>query len=149
MSRLSARFSVPPSDFTAQTLRWRPVAPGGVPHALTRDDTYEGYFLPKDTVVLANTWAIHNDEAEYVRPREFMPDRFMNNEYGSRYAVDENSASHRRTLYAFGAGRRVCPGQRLAKNSMVCCFWHRSIVQNCINDCPRADAKHGQDCLGL
>ncbi|SPJ78457.1 related to O-methylsterigmatocystin oxidoreductase [Fusarium torulosum] len=102
-----------------ETLRWRPVAPGGVPHALTRDDTYEGYFLPKDTIVLANTWAIHNDEAEYEKPREFMPDRFMNNEYGTRYPVDEKAASHRRTLYAFGAGRRVCPGQRLAKNSMM------------------------------
>ncbi|KAK6081151.1 cytochrome P450 [Seiridium cupressi] len=34
-------------DETSKTLRWRPVAPGGVPHALTQDDTYEGYFLPK------------------------------------------------------------------------------------------------------
>ncbi|RGP61683.1 cytochrome p450 [Fusarium sporotrichioides] len=102
-----------------ETLRWRPVAPGGVPHALTKDDTYEGYFLPKGTIVLANTWAIHNDEAEYERPHEFMPDRFMNNEYGTRYPIDEDKDSHRRTLYAFGAGRRVCPGQRLAKNSMM------------------------------
>ncbi|KAM0344912.1 hypothetical protein ACHAPU_007045 [Fusarium lateritium] len=102
-----------------ETLRWRPVAPGGVPHALTRDDTYEGYFLPKDTIVLANTWAIHNDETEYDRPHEFMPDRFMGNEYGTRYIVDEATAAHRRTSYAFGAGRRVCPGQRLAKNSMM------------------------------
>ncbi|CAJ0550220.1 Ff.00g101500.m01.CDS01 [Fusarium sp. VM40] len=102
-----------------ETLRWRPVAPGGVPHALTRDDTYEGYLLPKGTIVLANTWAIHNDEDEYENPHEFMPDRFMGNEYGTRYAVDETTAAHRRTSYAFGAGRRVCPGQRLAKNSMM------------------------------
>ncbi|KAK9419088.1 putative Cytochrome P450 [Seiridium unicorne] len=71
-------------DETSKTLRWRPVAPGGVPHALTQDDTYEGYFLPKGTVVIANTWAIHNDEAQYERPGEFMPDRFLNNEYGTR-----------------------------------------------------------------
>ncbi|KAF5020201.1 hypothetical protein F66182_7766 [Fusarium sp. NRRL 66182] len=97
-----------------ETLRWRPVAPGGVPHALTRDDTYQGYFLPKGTIFLANTWAIHNDEAEYERPHEFMPDRFLNNEYGTRYLVDESTASHRRNLYAFGAGRRMLNMAKIA-----------------------------------
>lgn len=86
---------------------------------LIQDDTYQGYFLPKGTVVLANTWAIHNDEAEYEQPGRFMPDRFLHNEYGTREPVDESTDDHRRTSYAFGAGRRVCPGQRLAKNSLV------------------------------
>ncbi len=86
---------------------------------LTQDDTYEGYFLPKGTIFLANTWAIHNDETEYERPGKFMPDRFLNNEYGTRVPVDESTDDHRRTSYAFGAGRRICPGQRLAKNSLV------------------------------
>ncbi|KAK9783103.1 putative Cytochrome P450 [Seiridium cardinale] len=102
-----------------ETLRWRPVAPGGVPHALTQDDTYEGYFLPKGTLVIANTWAIHNDEAQYERPGEFIPDRFLNNEYGTRVPVDTTTDDHRRTSYAFGAGRRTCPGHRLAKNSLM------------------------------
>ncbi|OIW26904.1 cytochrome P450 [Coniochaeta ligniaria NRRL 30616] len=102
-----------------ETLRWRPVAPGGVPHALTRDDAYEGYFLPKGTVVVANTWAIHHDEAQYERPGDFMPDRFLGNEYGTRVPVDTTVDHHRRTSYGFGAGRRACPGQRLAKNSLM------------------------------
>lgn len=107
-----------PSNRTSQTLRWRPVAPGGVPHALTRDDTYDGFFLPKGTVVIANTWAIHNDETHYERPDDFMPDRFSNNESGTRVLVEEPTES-RQTTYAFGAGRRACPGHRLAKNSLV------------------------------
>jgi cytochrome P450 len=86
---------------------------------LTQDDNYEGYFLPKGTVFFANTWAIHNDEDEYEEPREFRPDRFMGNEFGTRVPVDANTDDHRRTSYAFGAGRRVCPGHRLAKNSLV------------------------------
>ncbi|RYP80176.1 hypothetical protein DL769_002589 [Monosporascus sp. CRB-8-3] len=102
-----------------KTLRWRPVAPGGVPHALTQDDTYDGYFLPKGTVVVANTWAIHNDETQYERPGDFMPDRFLDNEYGTRVPVDRTTDDHRRTSYAFGAGRRACPGHRLAKNSLM------------------------------
>ncbi|KAK7978164.1 hypothetical protein PG988_005654 [Apiospora saccharicola] len=102
-----------------ETIRWRPVAAGGVAHMLTRDDTYEGYFLPKGTICFANTWAIHNDETEYERPGEFLPDRFLGNEYGTRVPVDKSTDSHRRTTYAFGAGRRACPGQQLAKNSLM------------------------------
>ncbi|KAI1496915.1 cytochrome P450 [Biscogniauxia marginata] len=102
-----------------ETLRWRPVAAGGVAHMLTQDDTYQGYFLPKGTIFFANTWAIHRDETEYEQPDEFMPDRFLNNRFGTRYPVAESMDDHRRVSYGFGAGRRVCPGQRLAKNSLI------------------------------
>ena len=30
-----------------ETLRWRQVAPLGVPHTTTEDDVYKGYFIPK------------------------------------------------------------------------------------------------------
>ena len=101
-----------------ETLRWRPVAAGGIPHMLTQDDTYEGYFLPKGTLLFANAWAIHRDNAEYADPEEFIPERFLNNKFGTKNAVDEME-DHRRVTYGFGAGRRVCPGQRLAENSLV------------------------------
>jgi cytochrome P450 len=92
---------------------------------LTQDDTYNGYLFPKGTVFFANTWAIHHDEAEYERPDEFIPDRFVNNEYGTRVPVDSKVDEHRRISYGFGAGRRVCPGQRLARNSLVSYIWAR------------------------
>ena len=107
------------SDLAFQTLRWRPVAAGGIPHLLTQDDTYQGYLLPKGTIFLANTWAIHHDETQYDQPAEFRPDRFLNNKFGTRIPVDESTEDHRRISYGFGAGRRVCPGQRLARNSLV------------------------------
>ncbi|KAJ0338879.1 hypothetical protein COL922a_005074 [Colletotrichum nupharicola] len=106
-------------DRNLQTLRWRPVAAGGVPHMLTQDDTYQGYHLPKGTVLVAITWAIHYDEDEYENPAEFAPDRFVREKYGTRDPVDESADDHRRVLYGFGAGRRVCPGQRLARNSLI------------------------------
>jgi cytochrome P450 len=102
-----------------ETLRWRPVAAGGIPHMLTQDDTYEGYFLPKGTMLLANTWAIHRDEDEYARPDEFIPERFLNNKFGTKNPIGDTPEDHRRGTYGFGAGRRVCPGQRLAENSLV------------------------------
>ncbi|KAJ5115783.1 hypothetical protein N7456_000131 [Penicillium angulare] len=101
-----------------ETLRWRPIAPGGIPHMLIQDDIYEGYFLPKGTILFANTWGIHMDEDEYEEPDRFNPDRFIGNPFGCKFNP-EASDDHRRTTYAFGAGRRVCPGQRLAENSIM------------------------------
>lgn len=36
-----------------ETLRWMPGLALGVPHALTADDVYNGYYLPKGTLVIA------------------------------------------------------------------------------------------------
>lgn len=33
-----------------------PAAPISVPHALIEDDWYEGYFLPKGSMVIPNVW---------------------------------------------------------------------------------------------
>lgn len=58
----------------SESLRWHPVAPlgtstlgpsgffsqtAGFPHRLTEDDYYEGYFLPKGTLVQANVWWVN------------------------------------------------------------------------------------------
>jgi cytochrome P450 len=85
---------------------------------LIQDDYYEGYFLPKGTILFANAWAIHMDENEYESPEKFIPERFLGNKFGCKTGGDV-SDDHRRVTYAFGAGRRVCPGQRLAENSLV------------------------------
>jgi len=102
----------------SEVLRWRPIAPSGAPHVVIQDDTYEGYFIPKGTIVFANAWAIQRDEHEYEKPDEFHPERFLGNKFGTRYKVDEEK-DFRRVTYAFGAGRRVCPGQHLAQNSLM------------------------------
>ncbi|EAU82679.2 OrdA protein [Coprinopsis cinerea okayama7 len=39
-----------------EILRWGPVAPLGLPHCATRDEIYEGYYIPKGTKILANIW---------------------------------------------------------------------------------------------
>ncbi|KAJ9609992.1 hypothetical protein H2200_006322 [Cladophialophora chaetospira] len=100
-----------------EVLRWRPGAPGGVPRMLTQDDYYEGYFLPKGTIIFASYWSIHHDESEYERADEFMPERWLNNEFGTKTTGNDND--HRRTIYAFGAGRRACPGQHMGQNSLM------------------------------
>lgn len=101
-----------------QTLRWRPVAPGGIPHMLAEDDVYDGYAIPKGTIVFTNAWSIHREEDEYDNSDDFIPERFLDNQFGSHHK-DNESQDSRRATYSFGAGRRLCPGQRLAESSLV------------------------------
>lgn len=35
-----------------ETLRWRPIAPFGLPHVLSADDSYGGYDIPKGTMCI-------------------------------------------------------------------------------------------------
>jgi cytochrome P450 len=39
-----------------EALRWRPITKLGAPHATTEDDWYNGYFIPKGSVVVLNWW---------------------------------------------------------------------------------------------
>jgi cytochrome P450 len=65
---------------------------------------------------IANAWTIHRNEDEYERPNDFIPERFLENPFGLRpsFKADELENSGRRALYAFGSGRRQCPGKRFA-----------------------------------
>ncbi|CAH0035241.1 unnamed protein product [Clonostachys rhizophaga] len=61
--------------------------------------------------------AIHHDPEVYDRPEEFRPERYEGNEFG--FKSDPQDPSSLRKTYAFGAGRRICPGQHLAENSLL------------------------------
>lgn len=133
-----ARMSRQQLTSLTQTLRWRPVAAGGVPHVLIQDDKYGDYMLPKGTILFANTWSIHRT-CEYANPDEFIPERFLGNEYGiATESSEDGKDSMRRPLYGFGAGRRACSGQRLAENSLVslhACFCCHLYCPNHCQDC--------------
>jgi len=77
------------------------------------DDNFRGYNFPKDSVVYANSWKILHDESLYPEPFAFKPDRYM-------VPLSDPQAEKERDplTYAFGYGRRVCPGLHLAEASM-------------------------------
>ena len=43
-------------DMLTSLERWRAIIPLGVPHYLTENDEYNGYFIPKGSIVSGNSW---------------------------------------------------------------------------------------------
>jgi cytochrome P450 len=39
-----------------EVLRWHPVAPMGIPHMSVDDDTWEGFYIPKGSLIMPNIW---------------------------------------------------------------------------------------------
>ena len=39
-----------------EVLRWGVVGPLGIPHVSKVDDEYNGYFIPKGTIIVGNIW---------------------------------------------------------------------------------------------
>ena len=105
-----------------ETLRWRPVTAGGVPHLLVKDDVYEydgqKLFLRKGTNVHGNQWAIHREEALYPEPESFRPERWLEPSWPT-YREPLDTYPNLQNFSAFGFGRRICPGQNIAERSLM------------------------------
>ncbi|EKM55816.1 uncharacterized protein PHACADRAFT_256701 [Phanerochaete carnosa HHB-10118-sp] len=106
-----------------EVLRWRPVAPLGVPHRLVVDDEYNGYHIPAGAVVVGNAWAILHDPVRFPNPETFDPTRWL---IPSGHLSETMSDA----MAAFGFGRRICPGRHFAMESMWIAMAHILAVYN-------------------
>lgn len=102
-----------------KVLRWRPPTPSTLPHLMEKDDTVNGYFIPKGTVVLGNAWSVQHDPEAFQSPDIFDPERFLRNPYGTKETAEEAQLQGRKYLYCFGSGRRQCPGDLFAEGSIM------------------------------
>lgn len=86
-----------------------------IPHQVTEDDYYKGYYIPKGATIVGNTWytkfitslpglslihtrgILHNSET-FPDPFKFKPERFLNDE---RLNIQKSTAT-----VAYGYGRR-------------------------------------------
>ena len=46
-------------------------------NSTVEDTSVLGHFIPKDTTVMANIWAVHNDPKVWHKPQDFNPNRFL------------------------------------------------------------------------
>ncbi|KAJ6584471.1 cytochrome P450 [Mycena capillaripes] len=98
-----------------ETHRFRPVTPLALPHATTAAQEYQGYMIPKGATIFVNVWGIFHDPALYDNPDDFIPERYLLAENGTKPGVDGSDLRH---TFIFGFGRRMCPGIHLAQNSI-------------------------------
>lgn len=83
-------------------------------HTALRDTTLCGYRIPKNVRIITNFWTLHHDEKIFPDPFSFKPERFLDDEG----KVVPPGHPCRKVLFPFGAGRRVCLGETLAKNRL-------------------------------
>uniref|UniRef100_A0AAT9PXG4 trans-cinnamate 4-monooxygenase n=1 Tax=Swertia mussotii TaxID=137888 RepID=A0AAT9PXG4_SWEMU len=91
-----------------ETLRLRMAIPLLVPHMNLHDAKLGDYDIPAESKILVNAWWLANNPAQWKKPEEFRPERFLEEE-----AKVEASGNDFRYL-PFGVGRRSCPGIILA-----------------------------------
>ncbi|KIJ26629.1 hypothetical protein M422DRAFT_236437 [Sphaerobolus stellatus SS14] len=91
-----------------EVMRWHPLVPMGVAHAVTEDDVVDGYFIPKGAIVFGTTWTLFQEESDFgPNPDIFDPDRLL--KLGRRDPMHTG---------VFGYGRRICPGRYMGENSV-------------------------------
>ncbi|KAG1792683.1 cytochrome P450 [Suillus plorans] len=111
MPCLDDRASMPYLDaILREVLRWHPVVPLGIPHATSNDDVYDGYFIPKGSKSHMSRLALSRDEDVFPDASRFDPNRHL--------TVDGKLKDPFVNHFAFGHGRRICPGRWFAENAL-------------------------------
>ena len=99
-----------------EVFRVRTILPLALPHMSTKAVYYKGFRIPEDAVIFMNVYGMFNDPDMYEDPEEFQPERFLRTPFGLKEGAD--AKGYRQNL-AFGAGKRVCPGESVARRTIA------------------------------
>uniref|UniRef100_A0A3Q3KB10 Uncharacterized protein n=1 Tax=Monopterus albus TaxID=43700 RepID=A0A3Q3KB10_MONAL len=96
-----------------ETQRLANIVPMALPHKMSQDVTFQGHFIKKGTTVYPLLTSVLYDETEWERPHSFYPAHFL----------DKDGKFFKRDAFMpFSAGRRVCPGEGLARMELFIFF---------------------------
>ncbi|KAK7462938.1 hypothetical protein VKT23_007520 [Stygiomarasmius scandens] len=113
---------------------WKSPVPTGIPHALAEDDYYEGYLIPKGSIVSVNAWSINHDPDIYgPDASHFCPERYLDENgnlkdphndghfsYGSGYRFNSFPLYTQKHLLI--TCTRICVGRHVANNFLFIAF---------------------------
>lgn len=92
-----------------EVFRLHPSTPLSLPRISAEPCEINGYYIPKNTTLLVNVWAIARDPGVWTDPLQFRPERFLPG--GERPNADVKGNDFE--VIPFGAGRRICAGMSL------------------------------------
>ncbi|KAG8691581.1 hypothetical protein FRC11_000622 [Ceratobasidium sp. 423] len=73
--------------------------------------------MPFVRAVICNIWAIHSNPDRFEDPKAFKPERFMDHKMSMAESIAQGDP-FQRDHFAFGAGRRSCPGVQVAEQNI-------------------------------
>ncbi|GAB1524990.1 hypothetical protein RhiTH_008146 [Rhizoctonia solani] len=73
--------------------------------------------LPFVRAIFCSAWAIHMNAERYEEPELFKPERFLSHSMSMAESIAQGDP-FKRDHFAFGAGRRVCPGIQKAEQDI-------------------------------
>lgn len=88
-----------------ESLRFNSAVPLAIPHSNRHDETINGYFIPKGSLINPNFGFMLSDPRIWGDPEIFRPERFLSS---------EASKLPDPTVTIFGFGPRICPGMYFA-----------------------------------
>ncbi|KAK6247662.1 hypothetical protein QUC31_019227 [Theobroma cacao] len=91
-----------------ETFRKHPSTPLNLPRVSSQACEINGYYIPRNSRLSVNIWAIGRDPDVWDNPLDFNPERFMS---GKNAKIDPRGNDFE--LIPFGAGRRICAGTRM------------------------------------
>lgn len=94
-----------------EIFRYSALVPLALPHETSEEVQIEDYVIPKGTVVLPNAYDALHDPKLWEEPEIFNPDRFLTPDGLNRNLV-------RIVDLVFGHGKRICPGEAIAKDQL-------------------------------
>lgn len=74
--------------------------------------------IPAGSHIHLNAYAVHHDPARHYNPDKFIPERYAHDTTTTMQSVNAKDVRDR-DHFAFGAGRRICPGYHVAERSLA------------------------------
>jgi len=96
-----------------EVMRRSTVVPMGTTHATDRTVELEGHIIPKNTHIIPLLHGVHMDPEVWDQPEEFRPERFL---------TEEGKLHKPKHFMPFGAGQRMCLGDKLAEMELQLFF---------------------------
>ncbi|XP_037502258.1 cytochrome P450 2U1-like, partial [Rhipicephalus sanguineus] len=87
--------------------RWNTLLPLGAPRRAFKDVVIGKHFVPKDTTIIANIWAVHKNPLLWNEPEKFHPARFLKEDGSMAWEKADK-------LIPFSVGKRMCPAEIFA-----------------------------------